>query len=89
MLSGFDSCLLTGMILINLQKDFDTLNHHILLKKCLPLGFKIIKQTTIIHKTFWTNSSFHKKYRATGKVQFLFFRRFLLVLTKCSFREKD
>ena len=52
MLSGFDSCLLTGMILINLQKDFDTLNHNILLKKCLPLGFKIIKQTTIIHKTF-------------------------------------
>ena len=27
-----------------------------------------------------TNSSFHVKLRTTGKVQFLFFRRFLLVL---------
>ena len=45
--------------------------------------------TTIIHKIFKGNSSFHVKIRTTGKVQFLFFRRFLLVLTKFSFREKD
>ena len=31
-LSGFDSGLLTGMILIDLQKAFDTINHGILLK---------------------------------------------------------
>ena len=35
---------------------------------------------TIIRKIFKTNSSFHVKLRTTGKVQFLFFRRFLLVL---------
>ena len=32
-LSGFDSGLLTGMILIDLQKAFDTIDHNILLKK--------------------------------------------------------
>ena len=36
-LTGFDSGLLTGMILIDLQKAFDTINHDILLKKCLLL----------------------------------------------------
>ena len=30
-LTGFDSGLLTGMILIDLQKAFDTINHYILL----------------------------------------------------------
>ena len=38
--------------------------------------------TTTIHKIFETNSSFHVKQRSTGKVQFLFFSSFLLVLTK-------
>ena len=32
-LTGFDSSLLTGMILIDLQKAFGTINHDILLKK--------------------------------------------------------
>ena len=36
---------------------------------------------------FETNSSFHVKRRILGKVQFLFFRRFLL--TKFSFEEED
>ena len=31
--TSFDSGLLTGMILIDLQKAFDTINHDILLKK--------------------------------------------------------
>ena len=44
--------------------------------------------TTISHKIFETNSSFYVKNRTTGKVQFLFFRRLLLVLTKSSFHEK-
>ena len=35
------------------------------------------------------NSSFHVKYRAMGKVQFLFSRRLLLVLTKFSIWEED
>ena len=54
---------------------------------------KIVKtitvKSTIIHKIFETNSSFHVKYHTTGNVQFLFFRRFLLVQTKFSFREED
>ena len=44
---------------------------------------------TIIHKIFETKSSFCMRQRTTGNVQFLFFREFLLVLTKCSFREED
>ena len=38
-LTGFDSGLLTGMILVDLQKAFDTINHDILLKKMSALRF--------------------------------------------------
>ena len=38
-LNGFDSGLYTGMILIDLQKAFDTINHCILLKKMKFMGF--------------------------------------------------
>ena len=48
-----------------------------------------ILQVTVIHKVLETNSSFHVKERTTGKVQFLFFRKFLLLLTKFSFWEED
>ena len=48
-----------------------------------------ILHVTIIHKVLETNSSFHVKERTTGKVQFLFFRKFLLLLTKFSFWEED
>ena len=44
--------------------------------------------STIIHKIFDRNWNFHVKQRFTGKVQFRFFRRFLLVLTKFLFQEK-
>ena len=40
---------------------------------------------TITHKGSKTNSSFYVKQRATGKVYFLFFKSFLLVLKKHSF----
>ena len=40
-LTGFDSGLLTGMILIDLQKTFDTINHDILLKQ-LPANAPIL-----------------------------------------------
>ena len=41
-LTGFDSGLLTGMKLIDLQKAFDTINYNVLLKKkCLWLDFLV------------------------------------------------
>ena len=36
---GFDSGLLTRMVLIDLQKAFDTIDHNILIKNMLFLGF--------------------------------------------------
>ena len=42
-LTGFDSGLLTGVILIDLQKNFDTINNDILLKKRLLLDFLIVQ----------------------------------------------
>ena len=41
-LTGISSGLLTGITLINLQKVFDTINHHILLKKHLLFNVSII-----------------------------------------------
>ena len=38
-LKGFDEGLLTGMILIDLQKAFSTINHEILFKKLKVMGF--------------------------------------------------
>ena len=43
-LKGFDEGLLTGMILIDLQKRFDTINHKALLQK--------LKAAKITHKCF-------------------------------------
>ena len=38
-LKGFDNGLFTGMILIDLQKAFDTMDHNILLEKLKTAGF--------------------------------------------------
>lgn len=37
--SCFDSFLLTGMIIINFQEEFDTINHDILSRKLSIIGF--------------------------------------------------
>ena len=59
----------------------ETLNH--------VIGASLLELPAIIRKIFETNSSFHVKYRTMGKVQFLFFKRFLRVLTRFLFREED
>ena len=43
-ITGFDKGMLTGMIAIDLQKSFDTINHTILLEKlsCLGLSNQVI-----------------------------------------------
>ena len=38
---GFNSGLLTGMILIDLQKALDTIDHNLLLRKMPLLGFSL------------------------------------------------
>ena len=38
-LKGFDKGLMTGMILVDLQKTFDAIDHDILLKKLTTIGF--------------------------------------------------
>ena len=44
-----------------------------------------LPQTTIAHRTFETNSSFQVEQRTTRRLYFLFFKSFLLALTKLSF----
>ena len=70
-LTGFDSGLLTGMILIDLQKAFDTINHDILLKKMASLGFSnhSIKwfQSYLSGRRF--REKFKNKYSSTAKIE--------------------
>ena len=54
-------------------------------KKCLEL----VQVNYKYGQNIWENPSFHVKKRSTGKVQFLFSRRLLLVLTKFSIWEGD
>ena len=51
--AGFESGLHTGMILIDLQKAFDTVNHEILIKKMECLGFS--KDVTLWFKSYLSN----------------------------------
>jgi hypothetical protein len=55
-LKGFDSGLLTGLILIDLQKAFDTINHEILLNKMKVIGFS--DQTIAWFKSYLSNRTF-------------------------------
>ena len=55
-LTGFDSGLLTGMILIDLQKAFHTINHGILLRKMSALRFS--DRSINWFQTYLSNRSF-------------------------------
>ena len=50
---------------------------------------EIRRKSTIINKIFETNSRFHVQWHTTGKIQFLFFRRFFLLPAKFSIRGED
>ena len=55
-LTGIDNGMLTGMILIDLQKAFDTIDHEIFLSKMVHLGFS---QATISwYRSYLTNRTF-------------------------------
>ena len=54
--AGFESGLHTSMILIDLQKAFDTINHEILIKKMECLGFS--KGVTLWFKSYLSNRKF-------------------------------
>ena len=55
-LKGFDQGLITGMILIDLQKAFDTIDHDILLQKLYALGFS--KHSVNWFRSYLTNRTF-------------------------------
>ena len=54
--TGFEKGLFTGMILIDLQKAFDTIHHQILLKKMKYLGFS--KNTITWFKSYLCERKF-------------------------------
>ena len=54
--TGFESGIYTGMILIDLQEAFDTVNHDILLKKMEFIGFS--EETTKWFKSYLSNRKF-------------------------------
>ena len=56
-LKGFDEGLLTGMIAIDLQKAFDTIDHEILLSKMPLLGFS--NDTIEWFRSYLSNWTFH------------------------------
>ena len=69
-MADLDSGLLTGMILIDLQKAFDTINHDILLKNMASLGFSnhSIKwfQLYLFDRSFRVNIK--NKYSSTASI---------------------
>ena len=55
-LKGFDKELFTGVILIDLQKAFDTINHEILLGKLHAIGFS--EKTVAWFKSYLSDRAF-------------------------------
>ena len=55
-LNGFDKGLMTSMILTDLQKAFDTIDHDVLLQKLYAIGFS--KHTVNWFQSYLSNISF-------------------------------
>ena len=55
-LKGFGKGMVIGMILIDLQKAFDTIDHDVLLQKLYAIGFS--KHTVNLFKSYLSNRSF-------------------------------
>ena len=55
-LKGFEKSLMTEMIMVHLQKDFDTIDHDILLKKLSAIGFS--NHTIGCFKSYLSNQLF-------------------------------
>ena len=68
--NGFESGLHTGMILIDLQKAFDTIDHEILINKLEFLGFS--KNVILWFKSYLSNRKFkvnlNKTFSESGKL---------------------
>ena len=60
---GFESGLFTGMMLIDLQKAFDTINHEILINKIEYLGFS--KDASFWFKSYLSNRKIKVKSNKT------------------------
>ena len=67
---GFYCRILTGIILIDLKKVFDNINHDVLLKKMVPLGFS--NQTIMSFQSYLSDKSFRVNIKKK-----------ILVLLKC------
>ena len=69
-LKGIDCGLMTALILIDLQKAFDTINHEILLEKMVHLQFST--QSILWFKSYLTNITFlvnvEKGFSEPGKL---------------------
>ena len=69
-MKGFDNGLFTGMILIDLQKAFDTIDHNILLEKLKAIGF--CDDTVNWFHSYLTDRAFlvsiENKYSAISKI---------------------
>ena len=57
-LKGFDKALMTGMILIDLHRALDMIDHDLLLKKLSTIGFS--NHTTGWFKSYLSNKSLSK-----------------------------
>ena len=70
-LKGIDCGLMTGLILIDLQKAFDTIDHDILLQKIVHLRFSA--HTIMWFRTYLTNRTFlvnvEKSFSDPGKLE--------------------